>query len=83
MYTPRRTNLKFKILFEEDPVTIAIVRSNNISILFKFIYTFLRESSRKMCYKIHQVAQLTRNLGGMLQYPKYSVRSNTLSILYL
>ena len=23
MYTPRRTNLKFKILFEEDPVTIA------------------------------------------------------------
>ena len=34
MYTLRRTNLKFKILFEEDPVTIALVRSNNISIFY-------------------------------------------------
>ena len=64
MYTPRQTNLKFKILFEEDPVTIAIVRSNNISILFKFIYIFLRESSRKICSKTHKVAQLTRHLHG-------------------
>ena len=30
-----------------------------------------------MCSKTHQIAQLTRNLGNMLQYPKYS---NTLSI---
>ena len=69
MYTPRCTNLKFKILFEENPVPIAIVRSNNISILFNFIYIFLQESSRKMCSKTHQVAQLTINLGSMLQYP--------------
>ena len=34
MCTPRRTNLKYKILFEEDPVPIAshLVCSNNIII---------------------------------------------------
>ena len=70
MYTPiRRTNLKYKILFEDrGPMCVtctiysySIVRSNNISILFKFIYIFLRESSRKMCSKTHQVSQSTTN----------------------
>ena len=30
---------------------------------------FLRESSLKMCSKTHQIAQLTRNLESMFQYP--------------
>ena len=77
MYTPRRTNLKFKILFEEDPVPIASVQHLHNYIIQ--IYIFLSETSRKMFSKTHQVAQLTRNQGSMLQYPKYSVRSNTLS----
>ena len=35
-----------------------------------FIYIFLRENrKRKLCSKTHQIAQLTRNLGSMLQYP--------------
>ena len=81
MYTPRRTKLQFEIICEEDPVPRASAQQYHIYIIQIFIYIFLRESSRKMCSKTHQIAQLTINLGSMLQYtPKYSVRSNTLSI---
>ena len=69
MYTPRRTKLQFKIIFEEDPLLIACAQQYHIHIIQIFIYIFLRESSRKMCSKTHQIAQLTRNLGSMLQYP--------------
>ena len=69
MYTPRRTELQFKIIFEEDPVPIASSQQYHIYIIQIFIYVFLRERSRKMCSKTYQIAQLTRNLGSMLQYP--------------
>ena len=37
----RRTKLQYKIIFEEDPVpiAIAIVRSNIIFILFKYVFS--------------------------------------------
>ena len=69
MYTPRRTKLQFKMLFEEDPVPIPRAQQCHIYIIQIFIYIFLRERSQKMCSKTHQIAQLTRNLGSMLQYP--------------
>ena len=80
MYTPRGTKLQFKIIFKEDPIPIASVQQYHIYIIQIFIYIFFRKISRKMCFKTHQLAQLTRNLGNMLQNPKYSVHSNTLSI---
>ena len=67
MYTPRSTKLQFKIIFEEDPVPIASAQQH-IYIIQIFINIFLRERSRKMCSKTQQIAQLTRNLGSMLQY---------------
>ena len=69
MYTPRRTKLQFKILFEEDPVSIASAQQYHTYIIQIFIFIFLRESSPKMCSKTHLKAQLTRNLESMLQYP--------------
>ena len=73
IYTrPRRTKLQFKIIFEEDPVRsvpIASAQQYHIYIIQIFIYIFLRERSREMCSKTQQIAQLTRNLGSMLQYP--------------
>ena len=87
IYTPRRTKLQFKIIFEEDPVRflpIASAQQYHIYIIFKYLlYIFLRERSRKVCCKTHQIAQLTRNLGSICSNtPKYSVRSNTLSIIF-
>ena len=82
MYTPKRTKLQFKIIFEDDPVAIASAQQYHIYIIQIFIYIFLRESSQKMCSKTQQIAQLTRNLGSMLRdTPKYIVRSNTLFII--
>ena len=69
MYTPRRIKLQFKIIFEEDPVPIASAQQYHIYIFQIFIYIFLRERSRKIFSQTHQIAQLTRNLGSMLQYP--------------
>ena len=66
---PRRTKLQFKIIIEEDPVPIASAQQYHIYIIQIFIYIFLRESSWKMGSKTLQIAQLTRNLGSMLQYP--------------
>ena len=48
MYTPRRTRLEFKIIFEEDPVPIASTQQYHIYIIQIFIYIFLRESSWKV-----------------------------------
>ena len=82
MYTPRRTKLQFKIIFEEDPVYRG--QQYHIYIIQIFIYIFLRESSRKMCSKTHQISQLTKNLGSICSNtPKYSVRSNTLPIIFI
>ena len=72
IYTQRRTKLQFKIIFEEDPVlSVPIVSAQqyHIYIIQIFISIFLRERLRKMCSKTHQIAQLTRNLRSMLQYP--------------
>ena len=42
------------------------------------------ERSPKRCSKTNQIAQLTRNLGSMRSNtPKYNVRSNTLSIIFI
>ena len=43
MYTPRRTNLKFKILFEEDPVPIASAQQLHIYIIQIYIYFLKRK----------------------------------------
>ena len=43
MYTPRRTNLKFKILFEEDPVPIASAQQWHIYIIQIYIYFLERK----------------------------------------
>ena len=56
MYTPRRTKLQFKIIFEEDPVPIASAQQYHIYIYQICMYIFLRESSRTMCSKSHQIA---------------------------
>ena len=57
MYTPRRTKLQFKTILEEDPVPIASALQCHIYIIQIFIYLLLRERSRKMCSKTHQIAQ--------------------------
>ena len=76
MYTTRHTKLRFKIIFEEDSRTAAItylyysLSTSRISLDYSNIYIyFLRESSRKLYFKTHQIAQLTRNLGSILQCP--------------
>ena len=70
MYTPSRTKLQFKVIFEEDPVPLWSAQQYHIQIIQILIYIFLRESSRKMFSKLtHQIAQLTRNPRSMLQYP--------------
>ena len=62
VYTLRRTKLQFKIIFEEDPVPIASAQQ------YIYIY-FLKKNITEMGSKTHQIAQLARNLGSMLQYP--------------
>ena len=41
MYTPSCTNLKFKILFEEDPVPMASVQQYHIYIIQIYIYIYI------------------------------------------
>ena len=43
MYTPKRTNLKFKILFKEDLVRIASEQPKHIYIIQIYIYIFKRK----------------------------------------
>ena len=85
MYTPRRTELQFKMLFEEDPVPIASSQQYHIYSIQIFIYVLLRERSRKMCSKTYQLT-INKKSGEYAvcsNTPKYSVRSNTLSIIFV
>ena len=52
-----------KIIFEEDPVPIASAQKYHIS---NFYIYFCK---RKITENVLQIAQLTRNLGSILQYP--------------
>ena len=57
VYSKTHYKLQFKIIFEKDPVPIASAEQYHIYIIQIFIYILLRESSRKMCSKTHQIAQ--------------------------
>ena len=52
MYTPRRTNLKFKILFEEDPVPIASAQQQHIYIIQIYIYFLKRKFTETVLQNI-------------------------------
>ena len=59
------------------------MRCNNISILFKFIYIFLRESLRKICSYTPSCAIDKKSAWRVCSNsPKYSVHNNTLSIIF-
>ena len=83
MYTPRRTNLKFKILFKEDLVTISSAQQWHIYIIQIYIYFLKRKFTENMLQNTPSCAIYKKSAWGVCSnIPKYSVHKNTLSVIF-
>ena len=83
-YTPRRTKLQFKIIFEEDPVPIASEQQYHLYYSNTYIY-FLKRKFTENVLQNTPNCTIDKKSGeyAHANTPKYSVRSNTISIIFV